>query len=219
MNTKKILIITALSLLGLCLLCSLAKTTMKKDSNKKNCDKGCAAAVFITIVLLAVSQLLTERVDYYNSPTPTPTPCPTCEWGNGDGACPAYLDGHDGVCAKWDDDELACCPTKNWTNENESAWCSSLPTDHRCAYAAQCLSGSCSGATHIDGTKGTCDPPKYYSCENYPPCPPPSMFSSFTKKCSNGNNGSTGKTCNSQADCDGPEYKCCCVETGTCGIQ
>ena len=202
MNTKKILIITALSLLGLCLLCSLAKTTMKKDSNKKNCDKGCASAVFITIVLLAVSQLLTERVDYYNSPTPTPT-CGSF-WKN---TCPH------GVCAKWDDDELACCPTKNYTNENWSAWCTSLSPGDRCAYSAQCQSGSCSGA---EGTKGTCDHPKYYSCENYPKSDgtcPSFPDENYKRMCTNGIK-QTG-TCTKQSDCAGPEYKCCCLLSDT----
>jgi len=45
MNTQEILSIVALSLLGLCLLCGLAKMAMRGDSAKKNCDKACSMAV------------------------------------------------------------------------------------------------------------------------------------------------------------------------------
>ena len=60
MNTQEILSIVALSLLGLCLLCGLAKMAMRGDSAKKNCDKACSMAVFATVVLLAISQLIGE---------------------------------------------------------------------------------------------------------------------------------------------------------------
>ena len=58
MKTQEILSIVALSLLGLCLLCGLAKMAMKKDSAKKNCDKACSMANFAAVVLLAISQLI-----------------------------------------------------------------------------------------------------------------------------------------------------------------
>ena len=71
MKTQEILSIVALSLLGLCLLCGLAKMAMKKDSAKKNCDKACSMAVFATVVLLAISQLIGET-DGYEEPSSTP---------------------------------------------------------------------------------------------------------------------------------------------------
>ena len=57
MKTQEILSIVALSLLGLCLLCGLAKMAMKKDSAKKNCDKACVLAVFAAVALVGVSQM------------------------------------------------------------------------------------------------------------------------------------------------------------------
>ena len=64
MSTQEILSIIALSLLGLCFLCGLAKMAMKKDSDKKNCDKACSMAIFAAVVLVGVSQLLTETDNY-----------------------------------------------------------------------------------------------------------------------------------------------------------
>ena len=64
MKTQEILSIIALSLLGLCLLCGLAKMAMKKDSAKKNCDKACSMAIFAAVALVGVSQLLTETEKY-----------------------------------------------------------------------------------------------------------------------------------------------------------
>jgi hypothetical protein len=76
MKTQEILSIVALSLLGLCLLCGLAKMAMKKDSAKKNCDKACSMAVFATVVLLAISQLIGET-DGYEEPSSTPASTPS----------------------------------------------------------------------------------------------------------------------------------------------
>ena len=64
MKTQEILSIVALSLLGLCLLCGLAKMAMRGDSAKKNCDKACSMAVFAAVVLLAISQLIGETDGY-----------------------------------------------------------------------------------------------------------------------------------------------------------
>lgn len=108
MNTKKILTITALSLLGLCLVCSLAKTAVKKDSNKKNCDKCCTVAVFIAVVLLGVSQLLTEREKFNYEPCVNPLGNPqccttddkTCSQRGPGGSSPkgtCYIDTHNGT--------------------------------------------------------------------------------------------------------------------------
>jgi len=76
MNTQEILSIVALSLLGLCLLCGLAKMAMRGDSAKKNCDKACSMAVFAAVVLLAISQLIGET-DGCEGPSPGPTPDPS----------------------------------------------------------------------------------------------------------------------------------------------
>ena len=64
MKTREFLSIIALSLLGLCFLSGLVKMAMKKESHKKPYDQGCAASVFIAVVLLGISQLLTEREKY-----------------------------------------------------------------------------------------------------------------------------------------------------------
>ena len=37
---------------------------MKKDSDKKNCDKACSMAIFAAVALVGVSQLLTETEKY-----------------------------------------------------------------------------------------------------------------------------------------------------------
>ena len=64
MKTQEILSIIALSLLGLCFLSGLVKMAMKKESHKKPYEQGCAASVFIAVVLLGISQLLTETEPY-----------------------------------------------------------------------------------------------------------------------------------------------------------
>ena len=73
MKTQEILSIIALSLLGLCFLSGLVKMAMKKESHKKPYEQGCAASVFIAVVLLGISQLLTE--EKYD------TPCPALKYG------------------------------------------------------------------------------------------------------------------------------------------
>ncbi len=82
MKTQEILSIVALSLLGLCLLCGLAKMAMKKDSAKKNCDKACSMAVFTALTLLTVSQLIGEKEKYI---TDTDKCC--CANGKCEGVC------------------------------------------------------------------------------------------------------------------------------------
>ena len=68
MNTKEILSIVALAVLGLCLLCSLAKAAMKKgDKGRKHCDKACGTFVMLAIALLAVSQFMGENEKYGDS--------------------------------------------------------------------------------------------------------------------------------------------------------
>ena len=69
MKTQEILSIVALALLGLCFLCGLAKMAMKKDSDKKNCDKACSMAIFAAVALVGVSQLLTETEKYGDGDT------------------------------------------------------------------------------------------------------------------------------------------------------
>jgi FkbM family methyltransferase len=71
MKTREILSIVALGLLGVCLLCGLAKMAMKKDSDKKPYEQGCTAFVFIAVVLLGLSQLLnnTTGEGYGTNPT------------------------------------------------------------------------------------------------------------------------------------------------------
>jgi len=60
MQTKEILSIISLSLLGLCLLTALAKMSMKKDKDKKNCDMMCSLMLFIAAALIGISQLMSE---------------------------------------------------------------------------------------------------------------------------------------------------------------
>jgi len=58
MNTREILSIVTISLLGLCLLFTVIKMTMKKDSDKKPYEQGCTVIVFIAVVLVGIGQLL-----------------------------------------------------------------------------------------------------------------------------------------------------------------
>lgn len=60
MKTQEILTIVALSSLGLCLLCGLAKMAMKNPKKRSDCDKACGALFFVAVALLAVGQLLGE---------------------------------------------------------------------------------------------------------------------------------------------------------------
>jgi hypothetical protein len=61
MKTLKILSITALALLGVCLLCGLAKMAMKGDKAKQSCDKICILSLIVALVLLGYSQFLKEE--------------------------------------------------------------------------------------------------------------------------------------------------------------
>jgi len=57
MKTKQILTIVSLSMMGLCLICGLAKMAMKKGAKgKKHFDKACGVFVIVAVVLLAISQ-------------------------------------------------------------------------------------------------------------------------------------------------------------------
>ena len=67
MKTQEILSIVALGLLGVCLLCGLAKMAMKGDKAKKSCDHVCSLSFFVAVVLLGVSQLIKENKDGYTA--------------------------------------------------------------------------------------------------------------------------------------------------------
>jgi hypothetical protein len=87
--------IVALSVLGLCLLCSLAKLAMKSgDKSKKHCDKACGALVFLAIVLLAVSQLLGETEKFACDTDHPIAHCLSCDnsgqYCQKDGCAPGY---------------------------------------------------------------------------------------------------------------------------------
>jgi len=71
MKTREILSIVALGLLGVCLLCGLAKMAMKGDKAKQTCNQICSLSLFVALVLLGVSQLLKEMT---KSPPPSPPP-------------------------------------------------------------------------------------------------------------------------------------------------
>jgi len=60
MKTQEILTIIAISALGLCLLCGLAKMAMKNPKKRSDCDKACGALFFVAVALMAVGQLLGE---------------------------------------------------------------------------------------------------------------------------------------------------------------
>ena len=60
MHTQETLSIIAIVALGLCLICGLAKMAVKSDKTKKSCDDACSLLVFIAVVLVGVSQLITE---------------------------------------------------------------------------------------------------------------------------------------------------------------
>ena len=68
MQTREILTIIALSVLGLCLLVGLGKSMTKNPKKKMDCDKACGMLFFVAVVLLAVSQLLgeTEKMSWPN---------------------------------------------------------------------------------------------------------------------------------------------------------
>ena len=94
MKTQEILSIITLSLLGLCFLCGLAKMAMKKDSDKKNCDKACSMAIFAAVALVGVSQLLTETEKYT---CPAPAGWDTCGGAGGGSTTMTQCMDPDGV--------------------------------------------------------------------------------------------------------------------------
>jgi len=59
-----VLRIIAISLLGVCLLCGLAKMAMKNENSKKSCDNACGALMFVALALIGVSQLSDEKEKY-----------------------------------------------------------------------------------------------------------------------------------------------------------
>lgn len=116
MKLERILTIIAVVLLGLCLLCGLVKMAVKNNKVKKSCDDFCSLSLFITVVLLGISQLVTEEnyadgaeprcceLPFSNCPD-TPKKCnmmgnctsdADCDDGNSDwaknkGKCPGYV--------------------------------------------------------------------------------------------------------------------------------
>ena len=109
MKTKEILSIVALSALGLCLLCCLAKSAMKKgDKGKNHCDKACGAFVFLAIVLLAVSQFLGEGTEKYGQ---------GCQ----------LMGGHNALCqtryGQCGDDGVPCPPNNGTCDSCDSDEC------------------------------------------------------------------------------------------------
>ena len=69
MKTQEILSIVALGLLGVCLLCGLAKMAMKNPKSKQACNHACSLSFFVAVVLLGVSQLIEEE-GYKSGMTP-----------------------------------------------------------------------------------------------------------------------------------------------------
>jgi len=63
MKTQKILSIAALVMLGLCFLCGLAKIYISRTGfvPKKGCHNACGILIFVAVVLIGISQLLTEE--------------------------------------------------------------------------------------------------------------------------------------------------------------
>jgi len=59
-TVRNILTIIALSLLGLCLFVALAKMATKNNKRKQTCDQVCGMLVFVSAVLLAVSQFIED---------------------------------------------------------------------------------------------------------------------------------------------------------------
>ena len=111
MKTQEILSIVALSLLGLCFLCGLAKMAMKKDSDKKNCDKACSMAIFAAVVLVGVSQLLTET-EKYTCQSVGLSPNRNFCGDEGGGSMPTCADGVSGACPPPDQPTIGKkCPT------------------------------------------------------------------------------------------------------------
>jgi hypothetical protein len=60
MKTKEILSIAALVAIALCLICGVAKTTIKSPKQKQTCDTACALLIFVAVILVGISQLLGE---------------------------------------------------------------------------------------------------------------------------------------------------------------
>jgi hypothetical protein len=61
MQTREILTIIALSVLGLCLFIGIGKSMTKNPKKKMDCDKACGMLFFVAVVLLAVSQVLNPK--------------------------------------------------------------------------------------------------------------------------------------------------------------
>ena len=126
MNTQEILSIVALSLLGLCLLCGLAKMAMKGDSAKKNCDKACSMAVFAAVVLLAISQLIGETDGYEE----TSSSCQIMPKDECDDTAPC-CHTPDGVCVK----QAGCCRVGENCQPHQPICC---PTVAECSTITGC---------------------------------------------------------------------------------
>ena len=77
MKTKEILSIAALAAIALCLICGVAKMTMKSTKQKQSCDTACSLLVFVAVVLVGISQLLdvTAGEMFGAKPIPGTGPC------------------------------------------------------------------------------------------------------------------------------------------------
>lgn len=124
MKTQETLTIIAITALGLCLLCGLAKMAVKNDKAKKGCDQACSLLVFIAVILVSISQLLTE--DFW------PTDC--CTSDGCDKTC--FL----GKCATTEDCDSQCygtvCDLTTSSGDPSSPHCCSSkipnPDPHPC---------------------------------------------------------------------------------------
>jgi len=107
MKTQEILSIVALAALGLCLLCGLAKMTMKNENSKKTCDNACGILMFVALALFGVSQLIDET-EKYKKPPFAHIPLASCKkFCNDDSDCdnpgtyclngPEYTPGDNGL--------------------------------------------------------------------------------------------------------------------------
>ena len=133
MKTREILSIVALGLLGVCLLCGLAKMAMKGPKAKQSCDQICSLSLFVAVVLLGVSQLVKETEKY--GQTSKLEGCQTVKydewinagkpdaWDSGNG-CPPH--GSEGPCGCNTSEPNWCEAPDNWSqNKNAKPYCMS----------------------------------------------------------------------------------------------
>lgn len=151
MNTKEILIIVALLILGMCLLCGLFTMTMKGHKGKQTCNHACSLSLFVAVVLVGVSQLL--KPEHYHQGSSTRSASLEC---NDSDDCPHFWQW----CSK--SGKCCACGVKGCRGIQNCP----CTKDSPCISELECQNGKCTvGVSQLLGEKDDFTTPRRPHCD------------------------------------------------------